>query len=496
MLRVFVYTCWAIAGLTEYLFFMQTSTRQVPRYEFWICYAIFFALAFLCYAPVLTPGYAFSDDFYHLAMFTRMQNCYHELMVCSCLQGRPMLGVVLGLAMGQMHRIADFAYMRLFGIFAASAVALCAYFLMRANGWRRVPAASLSLACIAVPGFQIFTAWSVTSTFILPMLGAFFAVDIAKDLGTLSTARARSNFAIATIAQFLAICIYQPTAMFFWFFASICLFNFEAWTKEKTRRLINFFLVFGFASATELIFFELAKHFLGTTGLLPQRSHLTSDLLGKAQWFVTNPLVDVLNLNRLNSSPKIALVVSLLLSVGMLLFFRGGVRARLLQFSLAICFLMLCYLPNLAIAENFATYRTQVAMEALIFFYCGLSFTGIVQTCIRNGSVTICSAGLIAFCLLNLLAAHFHVQTFFVTPQTLELNLVKAQLSGEFGPGLQKKPLFLTREESFAPFSRYDEFGLPSMAQTWVPEPACFVLSREQGLAGSGIAARVRNSVK
>jgi hypothetical protein len=359
-----------------------------------------------------------------------------------------------------------------------------------------VPAASLSLACIAVPGFQIFTAWSVTATFIVPMVGAFFAINLTKDLGSISTTKARASFALAVVAQFLAICIYQPTAMFYWFFVGISLFNFEVWTKDKTRRLVNFFLVFGFASAAELVFFEFAKHFLGTTGLLPQRSHLTLDLLGKARWFVTEPLVNVLNLNRLNSSPRLALVVSLFLSVGLLLFFRGSARGRVLQFLLAICFMMLCYLPNLAIAENYATYRTQAAMAALIFFYCGLAFTGFVQTCFRNGSIMVTSAGLIAFCFLNLLAAHFHVETFFVTPQIFELNLVKAQLDGEFGSTLQKKPLFLTREESFAPFSRYDEFGLPSMAQTWVPEPACFVLSREQGQSGSGIAATNNSSVK
>jgi hypothetical protein len=475
---------------------MQTASSPAPRSELWICYGIFFVLTFICYAPVLSPGYAFSDDFYHLAMFVRMPNSFHELMVCSCLQGRPMLGVVLGLAMTQIHHIADFAYMRLFGIFAASAVAVCTYALMRANGWRKLPAASLSVACIAVPGFQVFAAWSVTSTFILPMLGAFLAVNIAKDLGAMATMQSRFRFLLAALAQFLGICIYQPTAMFFWFFASVSLFNFEPWTKDKSRRLLNFLLVFGLASVAELVFFELAKRYLGTLGLLPGRSHLTLDIIGKLRWFVTDPLMDALNLNRLNASPRVAVVVALLISVGLLLFFRGGMHARFSQFLLAGCFVGLCYLPNLAIAENFATYRTQVAMAALIFFYCGLAITGFAQTCFRNISATVYSASLVAFCLLNLLAAHYHVQNFFVTPQILELNLLKAQLHGDFGPELQKKPQFLTREDSFAPFTRYDEFGLPSMAQTWVPEPACFLITREEGHGTAGLATTTTNPVK
>jgi len=386
--------------------------------------------------------------------------------------------------------------MRLFGIFAESAVAVCTYALMRTNGWKRVPAASLSLACIAVPGFQVFAAWSVTSTFILPMLAAFLAVNITRDLGTISSVKSRFHFLLAAVAQFLGICIYQPTAMFFWFFASITLFNFETWTKEKTRRLFNFLMVFGVASVAELVFFECAKRYLGTLGLLPGRSHLNSDLIGKVHWFLTDPLVDVLNLNRLNASPRIAVIVSIALSVGLLLFFRGSVRARLFQFVLAVGFVLLCYLPNLAIAENFATYRTQVAMAALIFFYCGLAITGFAETFFRTISATVYSATLTGFCLLNLLVAHFHVQNFFVTPQILELNLLKAQLHGQFGPELQKKPQFLTRQDTFAPFIRYDEFGLPSMAQTWVPEPACFLITREEGQGKDGLATTTSNPVK
>ncbi|CAM6003187.1 unnamed protein product [Sphagnum balticum] len=286
--------------------------------------------------------------------------------------------------------------------------------------------------------------------------------------------------------------------MFFWLFVAIALFDENPLSNEKGKTLLSFLLVFGAASLADLAFFEVSKHVLGTASLLPQRSHLSGDIPAKLNWFLHGPLFESLNLNRLTPTPKFAFEIGAFLGAGLLLFFRGGFVARLGQLVFAAGLLCLSYLPNLAIAENFGTYRTQTALEPLVLFYlflAGQGFVRLVQALSKNKFDPALPVGTLVagLCAINLMVAHFHLENFFVVPQTLELSLMKSQLEGDFGHAMQKKPITLTREETFAPFVRYDEFGLPSLAQSWVPEPVIFLLSRERVVNNKSLASTKSN---
>ncbi len=455
-----------------------------------LAYVFFLAAALVCYSPVLSKGYAVSDDYFQLAQVIRVPDWFYEQMVCSSLQGRPVDGLILGLALRCTHGIGDFLYMRMLGIFAEAAVALCAFVLLRQSGWGRLQSAGLALVFITVPAFQVLSAWSVAALHIPAALGAFGAVQLVKNCHDWRSLRNRLKFCVACISLFLGLALYQPIAMFFWLFVAITLFDGGMWTIEKTKRLVNYFAVFGAAAACEMVFFEAAKILLGTNGVLPQRSHLTADILGKLNWFIHGPLVEALNLNRLQPSPQIALIVGLFVIAGLLLYFQGRLLSRCLQLLLSLALLFLSYLPNLAIAEDFGTYRTQAALTPLLLFYLGLATMATVRLVVRRSYATVCSAIFLGFAVVNLTAAHYNVQNFFVLPQTLELQLVRTQLDGAFGPYLQSKPLHLSRPETLAPFIRYDEFGLPSLAQPWVPEPVVFLLKRDRARASEVASAK------
>jgi hypothetical protein len=477
---------------------MQASPSRPKESHVGIAFFVFLALAMLCYYPVLSPGYAVSDDFYHLARSMRVKDWFETLMVTTNLQGRPLDGLLLGAVLSQMHSVADFAYLRLASVLVIACVALCSFLALLKAGWNRLYAGSLAVAFTTVPAFQVFSAWSIASLYVLPALGGFAAVELARRTVSGVPVRRALYGLGAVLSLLMALFLYQPSAMFFWLFVAIALFDQSPLSGEKGKLLLSFCFVFGAASVADLVFFEVSKHVLGTASLLPQRSHLSTDLPAKMNWFLHGPLFESFNLNRLTPTPKFAVEIGTFLAAGLMLFFQGSFVARLSQFVFALGLIVLSYLPNLAIAENFGTYRTQTALEPLVLFYIFLASQGfyrLLQSVSKDKldlalPFQVLTAGL---CAINLMVAHCHLENFFVVPQTLELSLMKSQLEGEFGHAMQQKPISLTREETFAPFVRYDEFGLPSLAQSWVPEPVIFLLSRERAEKTKSLASTKSN---
>jgi hypothetical protein len=272
--------------------------------------------------------------------------------------------------------------------------------------------------------------------------------------------------------------------MFFWVFTAMLLFkpdtesDFTRRLREQARLLASLFGIFSCACVLELGVFEGAKHYFGTAALLPQRSHLTTHLAAKVHWFISGPLVDALNFQRLQPSPKVALLVGTFTAIGLLFYFKGNIFQRLVQWAIALCLVPLSYLPNLAIAEDFVTYRTEPALTALLVFYLTLAAAGFIQTLNKTVSTKFLTSLLVLAAGISLTLANYNVNTFFATPQALELALIKTQLDGAFGRRFRDNPVLLTRSDTLAPFSRYDEFGLPSLCQPWVPDPVVFLFKR------------------
>jgi hypothetical protein len=457
---------------------IQTRVLSHP----WLIFFAFLVLMIACYFPVLNPYYAVSDDFYHLARSLRVKDWFSSLMMVTLLQGRPLDGLALGLCLNLLHEVSSFVYLRLAGIIGAAGVAFCSYSVLLKSGWSKVQAFCMAVCFVTVPAFQVFVSWSIAALYVFPAFGAYFAVDLAQR-SVNATMRPKILFLIAAIVCFfLALCLYQPSSMLFWLFVGILLFSDRAEAITSHIKLL-FALpgVFSVSVILNIATFEWAKHYFGTASVLPQRSHFSTHVLAKLHWFVTGPLVDALNFSRIQPSSKIAALIFFLIALGLVFYFQGNLGERLAKGAFALCLIPLAYLPNLAIAENFVTYRTQAALTPLLVFYAFLAYFGFSQCMIKNLSSIVRNAIPFGACLASLAYANYNVTTYFVTPQVLELNLMRSQLSGEFGEKRQNNPLSFTRDDTLAPCVRYDEFGLPSLAQPWVPEPVTYLLRKQLG---------------
>jgi hypothetical protein len=445
-----------------------------------LIFALFFVAVSATYGLVTSPDYAFADDFYYLGTRLTSPDWFASILAATNLQGRPIVGLLIASSVALFGSLGDFVYLHIFAILATACLSYLVYYLASQSGWTQLQSICLALALVSLPPFQVVVAWSTAGFFVLAVIFALLSVRTITRVGP---GKLTPGFVVSILALLVALTIYQPAAMFYWPFAAICLTGNSFNGKQKWSALLRLLVVFFVAAFLDLMVFELAKLHYGTAALLPQRSHLTMHPAQKLSWFIGGPIVDVLNFNNLLPSRRLALCSAVFIFAGLLLYFKPNRQRGLFSFlPLLVVFVLipLSYFPNLAIAENFYTYRTELGLGALMLFYAALAAKAFSQKFVppQQQALTLTTVMGLA-CILNLLSAHDHIRDFFVQPQLLELKMVKSQLMGDYGPERQKHPLLLERTQSLAPFIRYDEFGLPSFSCPWVKEPGIFLLKEE-----------------
>jgi hypothetical protein len=212
----------------------------------------------------------------------------------------------------------------------------------------------------------------------------------------------------------------------------------------------------------------------------PERSALTGDPWAKAIWFIGNPLRDSLNLANFPPSPAVATVVGVLILIGLERHFTGSVGERAVRLGLAAALVPLSYLPNLAIAESWSAYRTQVALTSLIALYTVFALHELLDRIFNSTRTTAMMAGL---ALASCVVASTRVVTYFVLPQSIELALLRDQIA-QVDPATTHT--IIVRQASWrdalTPSVAYDEFGVPSTVNAFAPACMAALLQRERHL--------------
>jgi hypothetical protein len=160
-------------------------------------------------------------------------------------------------------------------------------------------------------------------------------------------------------------------------------------------------------------------------------------------------------------------MVATIIGVGMYLGIDGSWKARAARLLVALMLIPLAYLPNLLVAEDWASYRTQPALAALLLLYAAIALFGWLRALrIVRAAPAFALAGLL-FCAV---VAHRNVVLGFVAPQVKELRMVSAYLQQRQYLQGTSRLYFVPApwQDSMAPFIRYDEFGTLSSSERWV----------------------------
>jgi len=443
-------------------------------------YTFVFFASLLCllaiYLPLVQYQFGFNDDYF--ALFERLRNSdwIQTMSTQFVMQARPCEALVYVPQVAFLNHISDFVYVRALGIVYLAGLATCFYSAFLSVRWSRWQAFTAALCLCSVPSFQVLLSWGTALQFVVPGIFAFAAWRILRTKPEQLLGRIL-KYALAFLSMTLAVTIYQPTAMLFWVFVAIGMSDLEAPGKERLQFLLDATAIAASAYLVDFAAFQMAKNHFGTGALLPGRSNLCIDVIGKIKWFIRYPLIDSLNFLRLQNSASFALRSGAFIAAGILLYVRGSIKYLGISVAVALCLIPLSYLPNLIISESVSFYRTQTALMCLLTLYGMFAIKGYLKTFLCRGR----AFTLIAFAsaILFGLVAYSNVLDFFAVPQSLELNLLRQQARGEFGPARAKNMMLFDRQFSLAPYICYDEFGMPSSAQEFDHKPLQVLLRLE-----------------
>lgn len=443
----------------------------------WVVFLFFLIILSLCYASALFTVYGFLDDYPFLAGALRGELFFGQVIA----GGRPAYAVLLNLFFSCVRDIGDLRYGRLFGVVGMAWLATNFYRTLVGQRWSPVESVLVSLIIFTLPPFQVYAAWAIVAFYVYAALAAGGAFALLERALATPRVGARRSLALAALfLQLLALTIHQSAAMFFWVFAAVRLSKPELQFREALQRLSGYGLFMCISLLCGYGIHKLGVAFYGPAGLQQERLALTVDWGEKFVWFLRKPLMTALGGFWLFPPAAVSLSVALVIAAGLGLYFHGGVRERLRRGLLLLLLLPLSYLPNLAVAENWASYRTLPALAALLVVYGFFALQG--YHCVLRrffpwpfARVTLSGGALVAMCL-----AAYNVNARFATPQFRELEFVRAHLeradlshvSGIFIIAL----LSHQWQGALASIVHYDEFDFPSSAREWGPPHMVFAL--------------------
>ncbi len=463
---------------------MQPSeARRVnPR----LIYVAIFLLLLLVYLPAITIKYAFLDSYILLA--SGIQGQLHGILQMIVQGGRPLYAIYTSVAYGHTASIGDLRYLRAFGVAGIGVLACLLYRALSETTVHAAAAIAGSVLFCLTPSFQIYAAWDACATAPWAAVLAAFAFLLCDQGGA-------RRMAGAAFLLFCAMMIYQPATMVFWDFAAV------AWLLRPAlpamRRILAAAGVMAAALAGDYAALKLLPRWLYGDGAVFSRTALVHDIYGKVVWFFHEPLFDALNLFSIQPSVNIvsgifslrpgwgvyqpfaniadAVLLGTLTFVGAWLYFGRGAPARIM---LALCLVPATYIPNLLVAENWASYRTQDALAGLFVLFGIVAVLGWVRV-LRLGRLVpglcVAAVGIAAWC------AASNVMNEFAVPQAREYRIVQtALLHMTFPAGARPCFNLPVWTETLAPVARYDEFGVLSTSVPWVPASMAWLILRQR----------------
>jgi hypothetical protein len=452
-------------------------------------FVFFLGVLSLCYIAALVTPYALADDYTNLVAVQSGAKWPRDLRVAG---GRPVHALLNDLFFRCTPDIGGLRYVRLVAVIIVALLALCLYQAMLSTGWDWRHSVMMSLIAVTLPPFQVYASWAETASYPLAAVtaaAAFYAAEVS--LRARGTGQKWGLGTGSVLLMLLALTNFQPGAMCFWVFGAIVIFEPGATTAFALRRLLWYG---GIVTAAVVLGFCVYKLGMAEYGSLQisARTHLTSNAAGKALWFVQSPLTDALNLVWISPNPWVAVGVATFVSGGMLLYFEGSVGERLCKYFIALSLLPLSYLPNLVIAEDWASYRTQIALTPMILLYSFFALYGCTKVLHNNIADQALISILSLFAVISGLFAAYNVQTYFAIPLSVELRLMRNQIrTGNLAQARSIYVIGSTWRDSIAPAVRYEEFGLPFSAQPWSPGPAVYLALRDLDPARSSIPIEV-----
>jgi hypothetical protein len=439
--------------------------------------ALFFLTPLLAYWPATFHYFGFRDD------YSNLREAHEEpatvIKFCAS-HARPIYGWLLQATYGQAGTVQDLQWMRFAATLLLGALSLVCFRGLRALGWTFNSSLCFALLVALIPSAQVIAGWAVgwpyAATALLAV-GAFFTVEGALTLGMSGgAARAVGQWLLATVLMVVSALIYQPSALFYVvpLAAAVMVQRHRGLAQSARWSGIHIAFVVATLGAAYGVMMTLYA-----TGVFVKSGRIAFEhqYVDKILWFLRESLPNALSLFVLNDNNQrehtlylgCAAAVGAILAAGACLEWRRYGRSRGIVWVSALCGLpVFACAVSLIASERYATYRTILAMTAVLLCFLVASVRALTEEWRSS------SRRLLAACVLGVafMSAQHHVYALIAVPQGNEWQLVLSAAKHVRLDG--KRPRVFAIASTPADISTatiyHDEFGSLSSNSEWVPK--------------------------
>ncbi len=434
-------------------------------------------------------NYGYLDDYSNL--WNAKYNSLDFFKLCSS-QGRPLLGIIGIIIFLPLSNISQLIFIHILSSLCLALLGVIIYqiFHFANQKYNRLKPFTIFwlsvLPLLANSGFLILGAWSSLFPALLGLLlGCYGVLKILKNTKSIA-----GSFFIA-----INILIYQPNFILLSliFFTSQIFLNINLYSQESKANLRSYRLLMCLILIGAVISFlsiQSAKMFGYSSG---SRGTITKEYEQKIQWFLDSVLPRVIHFySPWDSSQYIFIsLVGLFFTGATLLYFNSSSKSKF--FYILFIMVPLSVAPNILIAENWASSRSLLAPQWLFSIFALLPILILLDKFLVMKSMRLIAS----LCIVFVVTVNFYEINVvnFKIPQETELKIARDFLTEEECNNLTT----VTQSswtDSLAEKVSYDEFGIPSTTQPWVPIPLSKFLCLERGVKVDSIVLAPRDEVK
>jgi len=443
----------------------------------WLLTAVLFLVPLVTYWPATFHDFGLRDDYSNL----RESHEEPRTVVKFCAShARPIYGWLLQATYGQTSTVQDLQWMRFAASLLLGAISLVSFRGLRALGWSFSTSLSFAVLLALIPSAQVIAGWAVGWPYAAAALlafGGFFTVEGALNVGmSAGPGRAVGQWMVALGLMVVSALIYQPSAMFYVVPLAAALIAQRHRSLTQTARWVGIHL--GFVVGT-LGLAYCVMTLLYSTGVFVKSGRIAFEHHwgDKIAWFLQETLpnalsVFVLNDNNLRDHALYfgcaALIGALLLAGAYVEWRRYGATRGIVWLAALLGLPVFACAVSLIASERYATYRTILAMTAVLLCFLVASMRALTERwgpSARRMLATVVMA--VAF-----FTAQHHVYALIAVPQGNEWQLI---LSGAKHVRLEGgHPRIFVIASTPADISTatiyHDEFGSLSSNSEWVPK--------------------------
>ncbi|HEY2676733.1 MAG TPA: hypothetical protein VGI65_07160 [Steroidobacteraceae bacterium] len=450
--------------------------RSGLRLRAWMLSAMLLLLPLAAYWPATFHDYGLRDD------YSNLREAHEEVgkVVKFCASAaRPIYGWLLQATFKQTSSVQNLEWMRFFSALLLGAISLVSFRGLRTLGWSFNTSLCFAVLLALVPSTQVIAAWAIgwpyAATALLA-IGGFFTAEGALTVGLRAgVGRAVGQWTVALGLMLVAALIYQPSAMFYTVPLAAALIAKRQRSIKECARWMGIHL--GFVIGTlGLAYGVMSVLYANGVFVKSGRVAFESHWGEKIAWFLQEPLPNALSIFVLNDNNQrdqllylgCAAMAGAILIAGAYLEWRRHGMARGVTWLAGLLLLPpFAFAVSMIASERYATYRTILAMTAVLLCFLVASMSALAARWSANARKVLVAAAIsIAF-----FVAQHHAYALIAVPQGNEWQLI---MTGAKHVRLDNgRPRIFAIASTPADISTatiyHDEFGSLSSNSEWVP---------------------------